>query len=461
MPDAAPSAAPPTISFRGVPVVAERPRGYIQEGVDAQGRPWARVYGYDRRDGTAVPGFITYGFVVGTTSEDGEALDAYVLSGLDGEVVYVCEQGEPDPELKLVFGARDAGEAERVFCAHVPEEMLVSVRAVPLALVQALLGVSEGEVAEKAARSPSPEDVRRALRRSHAAAALCKAAAGDALRGDAPVPADHPAATQPLSGAYAGVPGPDGWLGWVEPEPRPATNPRAPDHGPHVGAQNVDSRGDWVAFVRADGAGLLWERRMGGTGEVLGDPVAFKRAPDALARDRVAAVQATLEEYPEDVAAVLARLAAAHPPAEPRPPSAEARFVSKSAADRYVLAVVLEPLSHVAGEADTQGDFYSAERIREGQRYWTRNFRNVLLHHSRAGGVVVNDKVEVADNFAAPVDMVLAGSNVRAGTWLLGIYFLDDALWGMVERGEIMSVSIEGLAERVPVAEVSAGTRSA
>jgi hypothetical protein len=48
--------------------------------------------------------------------------------------------------------------------------------------------------------------------------------------------------------------------------------------------------------------------------------------------------------------------------------------------------------------------------------------------------------------------MVLDGSNVKRGAWLVGLHFVDDALWGMVERGELQSVSIEGLAERVPIA---------
>jgi hypothetical protein len=314
MPDAS-SESPPTISYRGVPIRAERPKGFVQRGTGTDGRPWARVYGYDRRTGAPLPGFVTYGDVAGTTSADGEKLDAYLGDDLDADVVYVIEQGGGDPELKLVFGVPDIATAELFYTAHVPEEMLVSIRQVPLELVQALLGVDAAGHVEKAEK----------------------------------------------------------------------------------------------AVTRADLEALL----------------------------------ARLNEQPAPIGDA---------PPTTEPVALEARFVQKADALRFVLAIVLEPLDHAVGEADTQGDAYTAERIREGMWFWVKHFRNVLLHHSRQGGIVVNDKVHVVENYQAPADMVVAGSNVKRGTWLIGLHFVDDDLWGMVARGELQSVSIEGLAERVPIA---------
>lgn len=458
MPDASAPESPPILSFRGVPIAAERPRGFVQVGTNREtGKSWARVYGYDRRTGEALPGFITYGYVEGTTSPDGEALDCYLGSDLDAETVYVVEQGSPDPELKLVFGVPDLATAELYFAAHVPEEMLVSIRPVPLALVQDLLGVTDSDVVEKAAPT-GPINLRTAVSVAHAAIAVEKAAKLlDAVLTDGRVPEDHPCMTAPLSGVYTGVFGAGGWLGWIEPEPRPPWTPKSPAWGEDAGSPNVDSSLDWIAFVNASGYGFLWTSRYGGSGAVFGSPIPFERPAPELAQDKARVVDAMTREAADEIARAIEK----HRPAATPPPRVDMRLVEKLDALRYALFIVLEPLDHALGEADTQGDFYSADRIREGMWFWMKHFRNVLLHHSRQGGVVVNDKVHVVECYQAPVDMVIEGSNVKRGTWLVGLHFVDDGLWQRLASGEIQAVSIEGLAERVPLAEVSPDRPSA
>lgn len=70
--------------------------------------------------------------------------------------------------------------------------------------------------------------------------------------------ATHPALSAPLSGSYSDAEDVRGWQGWIEP---------------------ISSA--WIAFIAADGAGLLWTARDAETGAVVGDPISFER-PDLI-----------------------------------------------------------------------------------------------------------------------------------------------------------------------------------
>lgn len=542
MPDAsALQIAPRILSYRGIPVTEERPRGFIQRGVGEDGRPWARIYGYDRRTGEALPGFITYGDIPGTASDDGEALDAYLGSDLDAQLAYVIEQGGADPELKIVLGVPDIETAILYYTAHVPEEMLASVRAVPLELIQNLLGVAEGAAVEKSAVRVSKAALRDAARRAHREEAIRKAAIyvrekdvlpPTSVTGGAWAAADlagHPCMTAPLSGAYTGVFAAGGWLGWIEPEPRPDWNPRSPHFPEAIGAANVDSTGDWIAFVNADGRGLLWPQRYGGTGAVLGDPILFHRAPEMLALDRMIVLEEARRESDADLSAIYETIMKRDPTTiqtlifdrskftalaarawakghgfenakiDETEDSYRLRQIDPDAFDastfrtielrpgvkavvgvrravqkamlgepvmkvdgvdrngkpiRFALFPVLEPLDPNKGEADTQGDFYSEETIREGMWWYMAHHQNTMLLHIRQGGTIVNDRVVLVENYQTKNDEMIEGSFVKKGTWLVGYHIVDDDIWQMLIKGEIQAVSIEGLAERVPVASV-------
>lgn len=108
---------------------------------------------------------------------------------------------------------------------------------------------------------------------------------------------------------------------------------------------------------------------------------------------------------------------------------------------RYVLGVVLEPET-----TDAQGDIYSADEVRRASWEYMKNFRNVGLMHKG----LVNDKVKLVESYIAPVDMVVGGSQIKAGTWLMGLNFLDDGLWNQVKSGGLTGLSIGGFAKKTP-----------
>src|SRR5262245_26425138 len=60
-----------TIDFQGLPVHVDRPYGHVQNGMDAAGKEWKRIYHVD------------YGFIPSTQGGDADDLDVYM--GLDKE----------------------------------------------------------------------------------------------------------------------------------------------------------------------------------------------------------------------------------------------------------------------------------------------------------------------------------------------------------------------------------------
>lgn len=131
----------------GLPVVVDRPKGYVQEGVSPEGEPWTRTYATD------------YGHIAGTEGGDGEALDCFLGPDEEAEVAWVVEQVRADggfDEWKLMLGFGSAEEAVACYLAHVPERHKGEVHEVPVGLLRGLVGmppaVAVGELAKRLAR---------------------------------------------------------------------------------------------------------------------------------------------------------------------------------------------------------------------------------------------------------------------------------------------------------------------
>ena len=134
-----------------------------------------------------------------------------------------------------------------------------------------------------------------------------------------------------------------------------------------------------------------------------------------------------------------------------REPAARAvRLVCKADGDlpsadgelHYVLGIVLEP-----EVVDSQGDIYSADEIRRACWGYMAQHQNVGHMHR----VLINDGAEIVECYIAPVDFEIGGQQVTAGTWLLGLHILNDALWQQIKSGALTGLSIGGYAQRVPV----------
>jgi hypothetical protein len=110
-----------SVSYHGIPVVIEWPKGSVREGKGKDGKTWRRTMNAD------------YGFIDDTEAKgDEEPLDIYIASGDWSEgadsgnpKVYIIEQldehGDFD-EYKLVAGVPDLETAQELYLSHYPKE---------------------------------------------------------------------------------------------------------------------------------------------------------------------------------------------------------------------------------------------------------------------------------------------------------------------------------------------------
>lgn len=108
---------------------------------------------------------------------------------------------------------------------------------------------------------------------------------------------------------------------------------------------------------------------------------------------------------------------------------------------RIVYGIVLEPET-----VDAQSDVYSAEEIRKTAHEYMAKYRTIGLMHKGA----INDKTQILESYCAPADFNVDGQPVKAGTWVMAVKVLDDALWASCKSGELTGFSIGGSAVRKP-----------
>ena len=110
--------------------------------------------------------------------------------------------------------------------------------------------------------------------------------------------------------------------------------------------------------------------------------------------------------------------------------------------ERFVMGVVLEPLEK--DNPDAQGDFYSAEDVREAAHFFMENYAQIGLMHSG----LVGKRVAILESYVAPEAFEVGGEKVQKGTWLLAARVRDDELWELVKAGKLDGWSIGGVALR-------------
>lgn len=123
----------------------------------------------------------------------------------------------------------------------------------------------------------------------------------------------------------------------------------------------------------------------------------------------------------------------------------EAKII-KAAAKRLVYGVVYEP-----DVVDLHGDYTTAEEIEKAAHTYLREYRLVGDQHVELADA------EVVESFIAPVDYTAPdGTQVRKGSWVMGVKVHSDALWAEIEKGAYTGFSIGGQAERVNDGEPTA-----
>ena len=125
-----------TRDFQGLRVRIDRPKGFVQEGKDTEGRPWKRVYKCD------------YGFLPKTKGGDGQGVDVFLGPDGSAKESYWVIQKKADgsfDEYKIFLGFGGKAEAKRVYSDHIPIEYFGGMVGIPVEMMKAMLGVEPVE----------------------------------------------------------------------------------------------------------------------------------------------------------------------------------------------------------------------------------------------------------------------------------------------------------------------------
>jgi len=115
--------------FQGIPLVIDRPKGFVQKGVDASGTPWERTYQTD------------YGFIPRSRGGDGDGLDVFVGPDPTSQKAFWVTQHRDDgsfDEYKLFLGYSSAHDAYKAFRAHIPPRFFGQMRETSVQMIKAL-----------------------------------------------------------------------------------------------------------------------------------------------------------------------------------------------------------------------------------------------------------------------------------------------------------------------------------
>lgn len=386
-----------TIDFQGLKVDIDRPAGFTQTGKDAQGNDWSRTYQYD------------YGFFPGTKGGDGDAIDVFVGPNTEAPNAYWVTQKKDDgsfDEYKVFVGFGGERDALEAYKAHIPTKYFDGITEVPVGALKGMLGLDPQPMAKRLF-----EYVRKIEGVSYD---QLRCAVNDALKLAFPPDQDDDSCCSPC-GYYC--------------------DDLYDDHAIFY----KDGKTYSINFTYSNGtvtfAGQPTEVKRTVTYEPAGGAGPGAGAPGSAAgttppnQKRLANEKRGLLE----VAKRTLRIALTKDDAVAASPDAH-----------YVLGIVLEP-----DVVDAQNDTYSADEVRQASERFMEVHRNMGLMHKQK----VNDKVQILENFIAPVDMQIGDEQVKKGTWLMGVRVNDPTLWSDVKLGKLTGFSIGGSAIRKPVEE--------
>jgi len=111
--------------------------------------------------------------------------------------------------------------------------------------------------------------------------------------------------------------------------------------------------------------------------------------------------------------------------------------VEKADKDEHiVMGIVYEP-----DVEDSQGDSASAEEIKKACFQFMEDHVGFKVMHK--GDKV---KVQVLENYIAPVDFTIEGKVVKAGSWVMTTRINDAKIWKAIKSGKLTGYSMAGQA---------------
>lgn len=130
------------VTYQGIPIKVDRPRGHVQHGMAEDGTQWSRTYKTD------------YGFIPYTEGGDEEELDVYLGPDPGAKNAHWIVQTKADgsfDEFKLMLGFGSRAAAKAMWAEHTPEKYFGGMTTTGVSLVKSLVGIHPGVVLRQAA----------------------------------------------------------------------------------------------------------------------------------------------------------------------------------------------------------------------------------------------------------------------------------------------------------------------
>lgn len=167
--------------YAGLPIVIDRPKGFVQEGKDPAGVPWRRVYRYD------------YGFIPKTEGGDGEGVDVFLgpspAAPMSWWAVQVDASGAFD-EFKIMLGFQSEALAKGCYALHIPARFAAEWVPVPVPFIKSLLGLEPRAVIKALRKAAMRNRTTKLTKIDGVSFETLNAALSDALRTAYPSPDD-------------------------------------------------------------------------------------------------------------------------------------------------------------------------------------------------------------------------------------------------------------------------------
>jgi DNA adenine methylase len=116
-------------------------------------------------------------------------------------------------------------------------------------------------------------------------------------------------------------------------------------------------------------------------------------------------------------------------------------LIKANADEQTITGLVLQP-----EVTDAQGDIMSASVIAKAAHNFLAKYNKATtlgLQHKYFGKY----KFELYESWTAPQDVVINGTLIKSGSWVMTVKVLDAKIWDMVKKGELTGFSIGGKAK--------------